>query len=106
LAVTLSVWARRNFQNDQFSICEEPKDGHLLSTGPYHFIRHPMYTSALLLIWAGILGHVSPLNLFVGAVVTGLIAIRIVVEEQYLRTSYPDYAEYSQSTKRVIPLII
>jgi len=106
LAVALSVWARRSFQTDQFSIQAEPKEGQVLSRGPYQFIRHPMYAAALLLIWAGILGHVSPINLIIGVIITGVVAIRIVVEEQYLRTCYPDYAEYSRITKRIIPLII
>ena len=106
VAVALSVWARRSFQTGQFNIQAEPKEGHVLTKGPYQFIRHPMYAAALLLIWAGILGHVSPINLIIGVIITGLVAIRIVVEEQYLRTCYPDYAEYSRITKRIIPLII
>ena len=106
LTVALSVWARRSFQTGQFSIQAEPKEGHVLSRGPYQFIRHPMYAAALLLIWAGILGHVSPFNLIIGVIITSVVAIRIVVEEQYLRTCYPDYAEYSRITKRIIPLII
>ena len=105
-AVALSVWARRSFPSGQFSIQAEPKDGQVLSRGPYQFIRHPMYAAALLLIWSGILGHVSPINLIIGVIITGVVAIRIVVEEQYLRTCYPDYTEYSRITKRIIPLII
>lgn len=106
LAVALSVWARQSFQSGQFSIQAEPRDGQLLLRGPYRFIRHPMYAAALLLIWSGILGHLSPINLIIGVIITGVVAVRIVVEEQYLRTCYPDYAEYSQITKRIIPLLI
>lgn len=106
LAVALSVWARRSFQPDQFSIHAEPKEGQLLLRGPYQFIRHPMYAGALLLIWSGILGHISPVNLIIGVVITGVVAIRIVIEEQHLRTRYPDFAVYSHRTKRIIPLII
>ena len=106
LAIALSVWARRTFQTDQFSIQAEPQEGQLLLKGPYQFIRHPMYAAALLLIWSGILGHISPVNLLIGVSITGVIAIRIVVEEQYLRTRYPGYTDYSHRTKRLIPLII
>lgn len=105
-AIALSVWARRSFPQDQFSIQAEPKEGQLMLKGPYRFIRHPMYTSVLLLIWSGILGHISPINLVTGAIITVVVVIRIVVEEQLLRASYPDYSEYSRMTKRVIPLII
>ena len=106
LAIALSVWARRTFQTNQFSIQAAPQEGHLLLSGPYQFIRHPMYAAALLLIWSGILGHISLVNLLIGVSITGVIAIRIVVEEQYLHTLYPGYTDYSHRTKRLIPLII
>jgi len=106
LAVALSIWARRSFQKNQFSIHPEPREGQLLLRGPYQFIRHPMYAATLLLIWSGILGHISLINLVIGIIVSGVVAIRIAIEEQYLRTHYPGYAEYSHRTKRIIPLII
>jgi len=106
LAVALSIWARRSFQTNQFSIHAEPKEGQLLLRGPYQFIRHPMYAAILLLIWSGILGHVSLVNLVIGIVISGVVANRIVIEEQVLRTCYSDYAEYVHRTKRIIPLII
>ena len=105
-AVALSIWARRSFQAGQFSIHAEPKAGQLVAKGPYKFIRHPMYAAALLLIWSSILGHISPVNIVIGVIVTCEVAIRIVTEEEYLRAQYPEYAEYSRKTKRIIPYII
>lgn len=106
LAVALSIWARRSFQGGQFSIRAEPIEGPLLRTGPYQFIRHPMYAAALLLLWSSIFGHLSLITISVGLFVTGVIVIRIMTEDQFLRTSFPDYAEYSQTTKRIVPFII
>jgi protein-S-isoprenylcysteine O-methyltransferase Ste14 len=107
LAVALSVWSRRSFQQGQFSIHAEPAAGvPLLRTGPYQFIRHPMYASALLLVWSGILGHWSILNSVIGLIVTGAIAVRIIVEERFLQSIYPDYLEYSRKTRRIVPFII
>ena len=106
LAVALSIWARRSFRRGNFSIHAEPVEGPLLSIGPYRYIRHPMYTAALLLVWASIFGHLSIETAAVGLVVTGAIAVRIVTEEQLLRARYPDYAEYARKTKRAIPSVI
>jgi protein-S-isoprenylcysteine O-methyltransferase Ste14 len=106
LAVALSFWARRSFQVGQFRIQAEPKEGPLLSSGPYQLIRHPMYAAALLLIWSSILGHLSIITMIIGLIVTSGISIRIVTEEQLLRAQFPDYAEYSRKTKRIIPFII
>ncbi len=106
LAVALSAWARRSFQSGQFSIHAEPKEGHLLSSGPYQFIRHPMYAAALLLIWSSIFGHLSLVTVVIGLIVTGVIGVRIMTEDQFLLSRFPEYAEYSRTTKRIIPFII
>jgi protein-S-isoprenylcysteine O-methyltransferase Ste14 len=106
LAIALGIWARQSFQKGQFNIHAEPAAGPLLLTGPYQFIRHPMYAFALLLVWISILGHLSFITVAVGLMVTGVIAVRIVTEEQLLRARYPDYAEYARQTRRIIPFII
>ena len=106
LAVVLSIWARRSFQQGQFNIHAEPLQGSLLSAGPYKFIRHPMYAASLLLVWSSILGHLSPINTIIGAVVTGIILIRVMEEEKLLLTQFAEYAEYSNTTKRIIPFVI
>jgi protein-S-isoprenylcysteine O-methyltransferase Ste14 len=106
LAIALGIWARRSFLGGRFSIHAEPVERPMLSVGPYRFIRHPMYTAALLLVWSSILGHISLLNVVIGLIVTVNIAFRIVTEEQLLRTRYSDYAEYSRKTRRIIPFII
>lgn len=105
-AIALSIWARRSFTGEKFSIHAQPVERPLLLSGPYKFIRHPMYTSALLFIWSSILGHLSMLNAIIGLIVTGIIVARIVVEEQFLDEYYVDYTDYSAKTKRIIPYVI
>lgn len=106
LAVAFSAWARRSFQGEQFSIQAEPIDGPMLRTGPYQAIRHPMYASALLLIWSSVFGHLSLVTTIIGFIVTCVIAVRIVTEDQFLRLHFPEYAEYARKTKRIIPFVI
>ena len=106
LAVALSVWARQSFQSEQFSIHAEPGEGPLLASGPYRFIRHPMYASALLLAWSSLLGSLSPLNLLVCIIASAVISVRITIEDQFLLVHFPGYAEYARNTKRIIPYVI
>ena len=105
LSVGFSIWARRSFQKEQFSIHAEPSNGSLLTTGPYKFVRHPMYTSALFLIWISIIGHLSILTVAIGLAVSTVILIRIITEEQLLRERFLDYNLYALKTKTIIPFL-
>jgi len=106
IAMAAMPWARRSFQPGQFSIHADPKDGQMIASGPYYFVRHPMYASTLAIIWAGIAGHFSFINFGLGVIVTVVVFIRIMNEEQYLRAHYPDYIQYARRTKRIIPFLI
>jgi protein-S-isoprenylcysteine O-methyltransferase Ste14 len=106
IAIVITIWARQSFRNGQFSINAQPVKRPLLLIGPYQYIRHPMYASALLFVWSSIWGHVSLINVIIGLIFTGVMVIRIIVEEQFLRERYPNYSEYSFKTKRIIPFII
>jgi len=107
LAIALNIWTRRSFGAGQFKVGAEPAEGGtLLKSGPYKFIRHPMFAAALLFLWSSILGHLSLTNVMIGLVVTGFIAVRIVTEEQLLRSHYSEYIEYTKKTKRIIPFLI
>ena len=105
LTVGFSIWARRSFQKEQFSIHAEPTNGELISTGPYKLVRHPMYTSALFLVWISIMGPFSLLTFLIGVIVTSVIALRIIAEEQFLRERFLNYKEYALKTKIIIPFI-
>jgi len=102
-ALALAIWARRTFAKDQFSTHPQPAAGPMINAGPYKYIRHPMYAAALLLLWSGILSHLSLINLLIGLVVTFTTAIRIINEERLLSEHFPDYAQYAGKTKRLIP---
>lgn len=59
IAVALLIWARMTFGVRSFHAAANPTAGGLVTTGPYHFIRHPIYTAACLFGWAAILVHLS-----------------------------------------------
>ncbi|HKJ82050.1 MAG TPA: methyltransferase [Ignavibacteriaceae bacterium] len=105
LCVGFNIWARRSFQKNQFSIHQEPLDGSLLTIGPYKYVRHPMYTSVLFLVWISISVHLSILSVSIAVVVTLVTAIRIVSEEKLLSLRFPDYPDYKLKTKAVIPFL-
>lgn len=106
MAVGLAVWARRSFPRGAFRTAATPSGDGLIRRGPYRFIRHPMYSAALTLIWSGVVTHLSIWSAGTGILVTAFALVRIVVEERLLREQYPDYGDYVGATKALIPFLV
>ena len=106
LAVGVAIWARRSFPTGAFRVDATPSADMVIRRGPYRLIRHPMYSAALLFIWAAALSHLSLRTGSIGVVVTVVIALRITLEERFLRERYPEYAAYMKVTKAVVPYLI
>jgi protein-S-isoprenylcysteine O-methyltransferase Ste14 len=106
LALALNVWARTRFPKGAFRVGPEPACGDFLRIGPYRWIRHPMYASALLFLWAGVLAYWSWINAILALTATAGAAVRIVDEERMRRGRYPAYSDYTASTKRVVPFLL
>jgi protein-S-isoprenylcysteine O-methyltransferase Ste14 len=104
-AVFLNLWARISFQRGTFRVTAAPSGAPIITRGPYRFIRHPMYSAAWVFIWAGVASHLSVLTLVIGIAVTAVVIARVMVEERLLHAKYPEYLDYSRSTKALIPFI-
>jgi protein-S-isoprenylcysteine O-methyltransferase Ste14 len=106
LAVLLMLWARITFGRRSFHATADPTEGGLITSGPYHYLRHPIYAAIMYFLWAAILSHLSLLNIFLGIMATVGLFIRIFAEERLVVKRYPDYIEYAAHTKRIIPFIL
>lgn len=105
LAVGLMVWARLTFKWRSFHASAGPTAGGLVTTGPYHYIRNPIYTAACLIGWAGVLVHWSVPSLAWGALLLAGALTRILCEERLLVEAYPEYRDYAKATRRMIPYV-
>ena len=106
LAISLLVWARFAFGVRSFHAAANPTAGGLVRRGPYKYIRHPIYAAVLYVVWAGIIAHTSVASVGVGLLASAMTALRMVAEEKLLVRTYPEYAEYAQTTKRVVPFLL
>lgn len=79
------------------------EDGELSTTGLYRYVRHPMYSSVLLLAFGIALHSGSTLKYLLAIGLSVLFQMKSVYEEKYLRSKYADYAEYSARIPRFIP---
>lgn len=104
-AIALMLWARRTFGRRSFHLSADPTDGGMVTTGPFRFVRHPIYTAVCLFVWAALLGSPSIRTLLFAVLVTIGAVIRIFCEEHLLVQRYPEYESYSRTTKRMIPFV-
>jgi protein-S-isoprenylcysteine O-methyltransferase Ste14 len=104
-AILLMIWARVTFGLRSFHFEANPTEGGLVTTGPYRYIRHPIYAAALLFVWTGVAVSLSPLSVTLGLVATAMLALRMALEERLVRRRYPEYDDYARRTKRVIPFL-
>jgi protein-S-isoprenylcysteine O-methyltransferase Ste14 len=78
----------------------------LVTTGVFRYIRHPIYTSLLLLTWGVFLKHPSWVAAGLATVASLLLLATAVVEErENLQYWGPSYEVYRRETKRFIPLL-
>jgi protein-S-isoprenylcysteine O-methyltransferase Ste14 len=105
MAVALMMWARLTFGQRSFRAAANPTAGGLVTTGPYRFIRHPIYTAACLFGWTGILAHLSPINVLLGVMLFAGAVARMLCEERQIIEHYPEYRVYAQATKRMVPYV-
>ena len=104
IAVGLYTLLHNRFGN--FGIYPEPLDNaQLITSGPYRWVRHPMYLSLLLFMLGAALynnGLINQLSLL--GLVIALIG-KMNKEEAYLRQQFDAYADYCSRSKRLIPYL-
>ncbi len=106
VAVALMIWARFTFGIRSFHATANATAGGLVTTGPYRFMRHPIYTALVLFGLGGLVGHPSWVAAGLVLVILLGAVVRMLLEERFLVGRYPEYAAYAARTKRMVPFIV
>ncbi len=98
--LALSLWALWHLRSS-FSILAEART--VVRSGPYRFIRHPLYLGeAITMLGLCLLqGTVSALCLW--AAVNLFQVVRARIEEEKLAREFPDYQVYRRQTRFILP---
>jgi protein-S-isoprenylcysteine O-methyltransferase Ste14 len=104
--LALAVWARIVLGRNWGMPMTQKSEPELITAGPYHFIRHPIYSGLLL----GLLGTALATNL-IGLLITVVLGAYFYyaasVEEKNLTTTFPiAYPKYRADTKMLIPYVL
>ncbi len=85
---------------------QEERGQRVVTTGPYRYVRHPMYACSLLFFPATALLLGSWLGLLFSLVLIALIILRTALEDRFLRSGLAGYAQYAETVKyRLIPRV-
>ena len=111
LGVVLSfyVWYLTTRENPYlYSVVklQEEQGQRVVTTGPYRYVRHPLYSSSLVFFPATALLLGSWLGLLFSLVLIALIILRTALEDRMLRRGLTGYAEYVQTVRyHLIPYV-
>lgn len=104
--LALAVWARLYLGRNWGMPMTQKEEPELVTSGPYRFVRHPIYTGLLL----GLVGTAlasNPLGLIVSLVVGAYFYYAASVEEKNLGATFPtEYPAYRSRTKKIIPFVL
>lgn len=103
MAVTYWAMATNPFLSTVVRI-QDDRGHYVVTSGPYRYVRHPMY-SAILIMYPGIALELgSWWALIPAAVIVIVFVIRTALEDRTLQAELPGYVDYTQHTRyRLLP---
>jgi protein-S-isoprenylcysteine O-methyltransferase Ste14 len=102
-----SIWARRRLGRNWSGTVTVKQDHELIRTGPYRWVRHPIYTGILL----GFAGSAVALDEWRGiaaiVLVTLAFLLKIRIEERWMTETFGDgYRRYQAEVSALIPFVL
>ncbi|NVO19439.1 MAG: isoprenylcysteine carboxylmethyltransferase family protein [Bacteroidetes bacterium] len=106
ISASLAFWAILSMQLNNLKVTPSPgENARLITSGPYRIIRHPMYSSILLLAIPLVIHEFSLLRLFLAILLIIDLLIKLNYEERLLLTKFSQYKGYRSVTYRILPFI-
>lgn len=105
--VALFTWGTQQLGR-LFSIWVAPRPaGHVVTTGPYRLVRHPVCSGQVLIAFGYALMRGSLVAVGLAVVYLVVVLIKVTREEAWLRATYPEYAAFTEQTRhRLIPGVL
>jgi len=105
IGLLIAVWARISLSENWGMPMAKKQNPELVTSGPYAYIRHPIYTGMLMMVLGSFLGfNIYWVIVFVVASVYFIYSA--IAEEKLMMQEFPKaYPSYKQKTKLLIPFI-
>ena len=103
--LVFATWARIVLGRNWGMPMSRHADPQLITSGPYHYVRHPIYTG-LIAMWIGTV-LVYPLTAVPGAAIIIYSLCSAVREEHDMEQRFPDaYPDYRKRSKMLLPFLL
>jgi len=96
--VMLGWVTRENTYLSQVVKIDKQRDHHVITTGPYSLVRHPMYTVTIVLLFAMPIVLGSRFALIFSVFLAVLLVVRTYLEDRTLYAELRGYPEYAKQT--------
>jgi len=107
IATVTVLWIFTHNKIGNFNIVPEIKDeAKLIVTGPYKFVRHPMYSSLILFMLGVVLWHFNWINLLALTIMSIAVILKAFKEERLWHVNDATYEAYKKRTTMIIPFLL
>ena len=105
IGIGFAIWARVNLGRNWSSRPAVKEQHELVTTGPYAYVRHPIYTG-IMLAALGTALTTSIFGIVMLVFISIIFALRMNKEEKIMLELFPQqYPAYQKRTKRLVPFV-
>ncbi len=107
IGMAFSIWARVELGRNWSNVVTVKVGHELVRNGPYHWVRHPIYTGILVALAGSALAEDFWCDLVIVPVVFVAFWIKLRLEEDWMREQFgAAYDDYCARTRRLIPFLL
>jgi protein-S-isoprenylcysteine O-methyltransferase Ste14 len=102
-----ALWARFTIGTNWSGVVTLKQDHELMQSGPYHVVRHPIYTGLLTMGLGSSLQYDEVYGFLLLVLAIVMLAFKIRLEERLMIENFPDqYPQYRQRVKAIVPFVL
>jgi protein-S-isoprenylcysteine O-methyltransferase Ste14 len=103
----ITLWARATLGSNWSGTVTFKENHELITSGPYAFVRHPIYTGLLTMLLGTVIISGHAFGFAVLALGTLMLWLKSLDEERLMTKHFPDaYPPYKKRVRAIIPFVL